>query len=101
MNKFKIFDKLNIKQPENFDTNEDWFGYFINDYIPDQGEEDMFKFLELGMSPISYVMWKAVEENILDDEFADEVEVALKERIKAIEEAEQKEIGVGKDEKDM
>lgn len=88
MKKFEIFDKLNIKQPEKFESEDDWFGYFINDYIPEQGEEDMFMFLELGMSPISYIMWKAVDKGILEDEFSEEVRIALKTRVEMIKRGE-------------
>jgi|Wag4MinimDraft_12_1082652.scaffolds.fasta_scaffold14724_2 hypothetical protein len=82
MEYFEIMDKLNMKQPK--DLEKDWFEYFINDYIPSQNGNDEEMFIDLGFSPTAYIIWKALEEDILDGEFAKEAEKALDERIKKL-----------------
>ena len=55
----------------------DPYDYLINTYIPNQGERDMAAFLEMGMNPFAYLLWKFVNADALSTEFSG----AIKERI--------------------
>lgn len=84
MEYFEIMDKLNMKQPKDLKDESNWFEYLINDYIPKQNGNDEEMFIDLGFSPIAYIIWKALEEDVLDGEFAEEAKKALNKRIEKI-----------------
>ena len=68
------------------DLDWDWFlnqfqeyryEYLINEYIPNQGSNDMNAFINLGFNDTAYLLWKFNENNILKPSLSQ----ALKDRI--------------------
>jgi len=53
------------------------YDYLINDYIPNQGKADMLAFIDLGFSPLAYLLWKLDINNLLEPPFSE----ALKKRL--------------------
>jgi len=62
----KSLDKLGILDPKTFITEEDWYSYLINDYIPNKRPKDMGLFIDLGFNPTNYVYYRLAKEGHLD-----------------------------------
>lgn len=55
----------------------DGYDYLVNEYIPDQGMDDMLAFIDLGFQPVSYLLWKLERNGLLCPVFA----TAVKDRL--------------------
>ena len=63
--RYKYMDILGIRQPEEFGQVypdkwmlDAWYEYFINEWLPAQGESDMILFIEAGFDPYVYFACK-------------------------------------------
>ena len=54
----KTFDEIGMHPPWAYMSYSDWYEYLINEYILEQGEEDMEAFADLNFIPELYIIWK-------------------------------------------
>jgi hypothetical protein len=62
----KSLDKLQILDITSFLSEDDWYSYLINDYIPNKRPQDMGLFIDLGFNPINYICFRLAKEGHLD-----------------------------------
>ncbi|RLI83186.1 hypothetical protein DRP04_02150 [Archaeoglobales archaeon] len=55
---YELLQPLGFRHPREFSSLDDWYEYLINDFIPNQGYEDLIRFIELRFDPIA-CRWKA------------------------------------------
>ena len=70
-----MYEAIGLKHPSSFHghdgmhgSDERWFIYLINEYIPAQGQRDMIAFIRCGFNTNSYRMWKWFRAGFFQDE---------------------------------
>ena len=58
----------------------EWYPYFINEYLTSKGHEDMLAFIRLGFDPVAYICWALLKSNKIKDELKEEMVKALEVR---------------------
>ena len=72
--RYTVMDTLGIKQPEEFGQVvedkwmlDEWYEYFVNEWLPEQGEADMILFIEAGFDTYVYFAFKLKRIGNIDD----------------------------------
>jgi len=60
---YTILESLGMHQLGAYTTEDAWYGWLINQYIPDQGRKDMDVFISIGFDPMQYILWKLLEQS--------------------------------------
>ena len=69
----KALEKLGILDIFSFPSEDLWYEYLLNDYIPNKRPQDMGIFIELGFSPYNYIIYRLATEGHLNPEFKEAV----------------------------
>src|SRR6056297_483407 len=67
----KIMNKLNLEKCT--------YDYIVFEYIPNQGEEDMNMFINLGLDPFTYILWKLYDGGYMKESFIEPFKSRIKE----------------------
>lgn len=58
---------IGMRRVGSFPSEDDWYDYFINEFLPEKGECALSAFIDLHFDPMCTILWIALNEDHFND----------------------------------